>query len=112
MQFLVLFVGIMVFVFFLFATPPVHFNTANLEKVRNSEFATELAGLEEEYDRLSATTSTASTALVEALRTDDDARSSEAKAALSEAVYNRNQVAGEVDALITNVDSEAITVRY
>ncbi len=109
MQFLVLFVGIMVFVFFLFAAPPVHFNTANLEKVRQSEYATELVGLEEEYKELSATTSAASTALVEALRTDDMARSSQAKAALSAAVANRDEVAEKVDALIKNVDAEAIT---
>jgi SSS family transporter len=109
MQFLVLFIGIMVFVFFLFATPPVHFNTANLEKVRASEYATELVTLEDEYKQLSKTTSAASTALVEALRTDDMVRSREAKAALSTAVDNRNLVASEVDDLIKSVDIEAIT---
>jgi SSS family solute:Na+ symporter len=109
MQFLVLFIGIMVFVFFLFATPPVHFNTANLEKVRASEYATELVTLEDEYKQLSNTTSAASTALVEALRTDDMVRSREAKAALSTAVTNRNLVASEVDDLIKSVDIEAIT---
>jgi SSS family transporter len=109
MQFLVLFIGIMVFVFFLFATPPVHFNTANLEKVRASEYATELVTLEDEYKQLSKTTSAASTALVEALRTDDMVRSREAKAALSTAVTNRNLVASEVDDLIKSVDIEAIT---
>ncbi|TXF91089.1 sodium:solute symporter [Neolewinella aurantiaca] len=109
MQFLVLFVGIMVFVFFLFATPPVHFNTANLEKVRNSEYATELTALEEEYNQLSSATSEASTALVEALRSNDEVQSDEAKLALADAVFNRNQIAGEVDALIKSVDVEAIT---
>lgn len=109
MQFLVLFIGIMVFVFFLFATPPVHFNTANLEKVRASEYATELVTLEDEYKQLSKATSAASTALVEALRTDDMVRSREAKAALSTAVTNRNLVASEVDDLIKSVDIEAIT---
>lgn len=109
MQFLVLFIGIMVFVFFLFAAPPVHFNTANLEKVRESEYATELVVLEDEYKQLSETTSAASTALVEALRTDDMVRSREAKSALSTAVANRNLVASEVDDLIKSVDTEAIT---
>ncbi|MHC4379023.1 MAG: sodium:solute symporter family transporter, partial [Planctomycetota bacterium] len=42
MQFLVLFVGILVFVFFQFQQPPIHFNSANLEKLENTEYADDL----------------------------------------------------------------------
>lgn len=53
MQFLVLFVGILVFVFFLFVKPPIHFNTANLDIVKeNPETAAQLADLETTYDAL------------------------------------------------------------
>lgn len=48
MQFLVLFVGILVFVFFQFTQPPIHFNRANLESLRNSAYAEQLTELEEE----------------------------------------------------------------
>ena len=43
MQFFILFVGVMVFIFFHFKTAPLHFNPINEEKVLNSEYA-------EQYD--------------------------------------------------------------
>lgn len=109
MQFMVLFIGIMVFVFFLFTPPPVHFNTANLEKVRASEYATELIKLEAAYVTVRSTTNEASTALVEALRTDNQAQITSAKSQLDLSVAQRNQIAERVDKLIVNVDPEAIT---
>ena len=36
MQFLVLFVGILVFVFFLFIKPPIHFNNANVDELKGT----------------------------------------------------------------------------
>jgi Na+/proline symporter len=109
MQFLILFVGIMVFVFFLFTAPPIHFNSANLEKVRTSEYATELTALESEYDQINATADAASTALVEALRTEDETSINTAKTNLMAAMDVRNGITSEVDELITKVDPEAIT---
>ncbi|MBC6994026.1 sodium:solute symporter [Neolewinella lacunae] len=108
MQFLVLFVGVMVFVFFLFQPPPIHFNTANLDKVRQSPYATELTALENEYATVNATAGAASTALVEALRTDDAASIAGARTNLTNALAAREGLASQVDALITNVDGEAI----
>jgi len=109
MQFMVLFVGILVFVFFLFTTPPVHFNTANLEKVRQTEYAADLTALEAEYATLSTTSEGASLALMEAIRSDDAAVISSAKTELSIALDNRDAVATRVDDLIRIVDPEAIT---
>lgn len=109
MQFMVLFVGIMVFVFFLFTAPPVHFNTANLEKVRQTEYADDLVALEEEYATLGTLSEQASTALVEAMRTDDEASITTAKTNLTTALRNRDEVSGRVDELITAVDPDAIT---
>ena len=73
MQFLVLVVGILVFVFFLFQPPPVHFNSANLEKLRDSEYAGELAQLEADYAEISGRNGMATTRMVEALRAEDEA---------------------------------------
>lgn len=109
MQFMVLFVGIMVFVFFLFQPPPIHFNTANLDKVRQSEYAGELATLETEYALINTTTGNASTSLVAALKTDNAPSIATAKTNLAEAVEQRNVLAGKVDELIARVDPEAIT---
>ena len=109
MQMLILFVGIMVFVFFLFQTPPAHFNTANLEKVRQSEYAADLAQLETSYDNLNQRTAAASLDLTAALRTDDAAAITSARTNLTRAVTARQKAAGAVDDLILRVDPDAIT---
>lgn len=46
MQFFILFVGIMVFLFYQFVMPPLHFNQANVDKVMQSEYAAEYQDLE------------------------------------------------------------------
>ncbi len=50
MQFFILFVGVMVFVFYQFTAPPIHFNEANITKVENSIYAEEFNSLQEDYN--------------------------------------------------------------
>ena len=109
MQFLVLMVGILVFVFFLFEAPPVHFNSANLDKLRNSEYATELAELEEEYATISARSGTATSGMIEALRTEDAASIEGARTQVETNLAERRAVASRVDGLISAYDPELIT---
>lgn len=52
MQFFILFTGVMVYVFYIFYLPPVHFKEINLEKVRQSEYAVDLRLLEQQYDQI------------------------------------------------------------
>lgn len=52
MQFFILFLGVMVYVFYIFNQAPIHFKEASLEVVRNSENANELVVLENRYDQL------------------------------------------------------------
>ena len=52
MQFLVLFVGILVFVFFLFTKPPIHFNQANIGELINTPSEIPFRNLEKEYDQV------------------------------------------------------------
>lgn len=54
MQFFILFVGVMVFVFYQFTAPPIHFNEANITKVENSQYADEFNSLQEDYFELTA----------------------------------------------------------
>ena len=46
MQFMVLFVGILVFIFFQFTKPPVHFNASNLKQVEEAGYTEDLRSLE------------------------------------------------------------------
>jgi Na+/proline symporter len=49
MQFFILFVGAMVFVFYQFVAPPLSFNPVQSEKIRNSQYAGEYAQLERQH---------------------------------------------------------------
>lgn len=49
MQFFILFTGVMVYVFFIFYNPPIHFKEASVDIVENSEYASEFAMVDEEY---------------------------------------------------------------
>lgn len=73
MQFLVLFVGILVFIFFLFVKPPIHFNTANLAIVKeNPVTAPQLESLEATYDDLFIQREAAVNSMITALDTEDE----------------------------------------
>ncbi|PPK85907.1 SSS family transporter [Neolewinella xylanilytica] len=109
MQFLVLMVGILVFVFFLFQPPPVHFNSANLDKLRESEYRPQLEELEAEYATIGEENRLASVAMADALRRDDEPEIAGARAEMERTLENRRAIAAEVDSLITRFDPELIT---
>lgn len=46
MQFFILFVGVLVFLFYQFVMPPLHFNQANVDQVKTSEYAEQYNNLE------------------------------------------------------------------
>lgn len=54
MQFFILLVGVMVFVFYQFNSSPLHFNPSAVNDVKNSEYAAEYAVLEQEKEQLDA----------------------------------------------------------
>jgi len=83
MQFLVLFVGILVFVFFQFQQPPIHFNSANLEKLENTEYADDLANLQAQHNTLFLTQQEEVRALMGAIDQNDEPAISEIQQRLS-----------------------------
>ena len=52
MQFFILFVGVMVYVFYIFYTPPIHFNDQSLEVIRESSAHDQLITIENSYNDL------------------------------------------------------------
>jgi SSS family transporter len=52
MQFFILFIGAMVFVFYQFAPPPLFFNPVQTAEIKSSSYATEYQQLENEYNTL------------------------------------------------------------
>ncbi len=51
MQFFILLVGVLVFMFYQFNQPPVYFNKASVEKVKESEYKDELANLKSAHQK-------------------------------------------------------------
>ena len=74
MQFMVLFIGILVFVFFQFNSRPLHFNQANVDKVIASDYRYEYESLEKEYTALTDRQKENSEQLIAAIRAEDESR--------------------------------------
>lgn len=98
MQFLILFSGAMVFVFYLFTQPPLFFNTPVLEEVAAGPHAGELQALQAEHTRVFERQRTAALEYVSALEagSGEDA----AKAALREAAAGTAEVRQQTKQLI------------
>ncbi len=73
MQFFILFVGVMVFVFYIFEKPPVIFNQTLLDQVMETEQAEELSVLVSEYEEVARNRAMAAKSLAIALRNEDPA---------------------------------------
>lgn len=107
MQFLVLFVGVLVYVFFQFNTPPIHFNSANLELVERSALQPRLQALQTEHRNLMLEREAAATQLLGELTAGDEAAQA-ATAARIKAFESTNQTLElRVDSLILLVNPDA-----
>ena len=89
LQVLVLLLGIMVFVFYVFNTPPLLFSSAQEKKLREGPAATQYAALEGEFSHVLSARRAAGEAFAAARDTSDDARIA---AARSEFLASNNAV--------------------
>lgn len=109
MQFLILFVGVLVYVFFLFTAPPVHFNSANLAKVEASSYAPQLSEYQRQHQELLAEKKLTSYALIAAMKEADEA----AQNSLTEQMLRLDEadkrIRSQVNQLIIQVDGAAQT---
>ncbi|PHI19136.1 sodium:solute symporter [Lewinellaceae bacterium SD302] len=112
MQFMVLFVGVLVYVFFLFNRPPVHFNSANLETVRASERAPDLAALEDTYAGLMTERENVIQEMATELKRPETEQNGvdELQGRLQAIDLRDKEIRGNVDAIIESVDPDAKTV--
>jgi SSS family transporter len=107
MQFLVLFVGILVFMFFQFQRPPIHFNDANIMKVQNSEYSAELEGLEKKFDIVFADKLASLSQLSDDIDAQDQSKIEESKQFYELQLAKDLALRAEVDKLILKVDDTA-----
>ncbi|WP_299702495.1 sodium:solute symporter [uncultured Pontibacter sp.] len=109
MQFIILFIGVMVFVFYQFNQPPLFFNEAAKDKVYATEFAPEMEALEEQHTALFNQKQEAVHGLVAALRTDDGNAIAAAQAEVQGITDASKAVRTEVKSLIAKATPEAET---
>ena len=108
MQFLVLFVGILVFMFFQFQRPPIHFNDANIQKVQNSEYSAELNQLEDQFDVVFQDKIASLSQLSSDIESNDQNRIEASKTAYEFQLAKDAAIRSQVDSLILKVDDQAI----
>lgn len=108
MQFMILFAGILVFVFYQFNKPPVHFNKANVLQLEQSQFNPDYQQLNAQYDSVFQLKQTAVRDLLAATRTDDATLQDTTRAQVQRLQQSSAKIQSEVDALILKVDNQAV----
>ncbi len=109
MQCLILFVGVMVFVFYQFTAPPVFFNPVELEMARHGSHAAEFAAVEAEHVRVFEARRDRARELVAAERAHDATRTHAAAAGLAQAQQRFTDTRAKAVDLIAKTDSGAQT---
>ena len=107
MQFVILFTGVMVFVFFLFVKPPIFFNTPVLERVAQGPHGGELVALQERFDAAFDARRTAAEAFVAADAGPERAAARERlRSAAAEAAAIRTEAKGLVERALPGTDTQ------
>ena len=105
MQFFILLVGVLVFMFYQFNQPPMHFNSANVEKLKNSQYASEFADLKAENNVIFEEKQE----LIQMISKNNNGESDAMKAKLMQLHHQEKELQAEVVQLINKVDGNAET---
>lgn len=109
MQFIILFIGVMVFVFYQFFLPPVVFNKVQTDKLRQSEYAGEFEGLEADYAENFEQSKTSYMEMLDAIEQDDNGKQTEIREKLGILKSEQKAIRDEVKELIVTNDPVAET---
>ena len=107
MQFSILFLGAMVFVFYLFVSPPVYFNPVDVKNVAASPDGEAFRATERAYRAATQARTDRARDYIAAKRSGDEATAAAAKGALTEAQAGAEKVRSEAAALIRKNDPKA-----
>jgi len=109
MQFAILFVGIMVFMFFQFNPSPMHFNQANIDKLENTTYMVEYEKLQGQHNQVFEEKQLAIRDLVKANRTDNESAIGAAQINVNALMEKEKGIREEVKELIVQQDPKADT---
>lgn len=109
MQFIILFIGVMVFVFYQYVQPPVIFNEVQTEQLRNSAYASELETLEKKYTESFETGRATYQQMLAAIDQGQEQKANELKFEIESIKSEQSSIRDEVKALIVKNDPDAET---
>jgi solute:Na+ symporter, SSS family len=109
MQFLVLFVGVMMFVFFQFNKSPIHFNPENLAVIQTPQYQPQLDAMEAKRDVIFEAKRLEINNLITASRAEDQAAIESSKTKIQEYLKQENGVRTEAKTLIKAANPKAET---
>jgi Na+/proline symporter len=109
MQFIILFIGVMVFVFYQFFLPPVVFNKVQTDNLRQSEYAGEFEDLEKKYEANFESSKSSYLELLDAIENEDEAKESLIQNEIKSLKSEQNEIRDEVKSLIVANDPAAET---
>ncbi|MGB0863009.1 MAG: sodium:solute symporter [Saprospiraceae bacterium] len=109
MQFSVLFVGILVFMFYQFTMPPVHFNKANVDNLEGTSYETTYQELDQQHTVIFENKKEAINTLIGAIHSEDEAAINTSKANINQLVKEESAVRNEVKNLIVKQNPDAET---
>ncbi len=101
MQFLILFVGVLVFVFFQFYEPPVFFNEAVTQKVSQTEYQDEWEALSQQHQTTFEAKREGLHAMIKAEEKNDQAQLEAKKAEVNQLQKEQLEIRNEVKQLVT-----------
>lgn len=107
MQFSILFLGAMLFVFYQFQTPPLFFNSVETERIQNSRYAEEYHYYQQQYNRISKTKQAQIRQLVDAMHTGDENRIDAADRQLAQMHQESKAIRSQAIGLIKENNPEA-----
>jgi len=109
MQFLILFTGVLVFVFYQFITPPLFFNPAGIKLVENSIFANEYHSMNEKYKELSSQKSQELNLMLDAINKNDAEQEKLSLAKVENAQSSMSNLRSEYQDLMKKENQKADT---
>jgi len=109
MQFIILFIGAMVFVFYQFNAPPVFFNDTIRQEIKTTDRASDFIAIEDDYKNVFEQKREAVGNLVETLKTNDEQQISVAATQLNDLQASSELIRSQAKEVITSALPDAET---
>lgn len=109
MQFIILFIGVMVFVFYQFNQPPIFFNQVETQKVEQSIYADDFNKIEEEYSAVFEEKKAELRTMVAAVNAEDEAAIGKSKTKVMTLQQRGNELREETKDLVKKLNPKAET---